>query len=101
MTNGTRIATFSRKESFSSAHRLNSIHFNAEQNKNIYGKCNHVNSHGHNYELKVTIMGEIDPCTGMCFDLAVLKKEIKSRVLDLVDHKNLDLDVEFFKSTPR
>ncbi|OLY80156.1 6-pyruvoyl tetrahydrobiopterin synthase [Smittium mucronatum] len=101
MVRDTMTVYFSRKEKFSSAHRLNSKNLTEEENLAVYGKCNHKNGHGHNYEIKVTIKGTIDPITGMCINLTDLKEAIQTQVLDLVDHKNLDLDVKFFKETPR
>ncbi|VDK46729.1 unnamed protein product [Anisakis simplex] len=87
-----------RTESFSASHRLNSIQLSDEQNQQLYGKCNNLNGHGHNYSWEVTLRGQIDPINGMVYNLSDLKKEMAD-VLELVDHKNLDLDVEYFKST--
>ncbi|KAL1924161.1 uncharacterized protein VTP21DRAFT_7196 [Calcarisporiella thermophila] len=93
------IAYLTRSESFSAAHRLHSIHLSAEENQKLYTKCNNPNFHGHNYKLEVTVRGEIDPITGMVLNLADLKTCIHA-VLELLDHRNLDLDVEHFRKVP-
>uniref|UniRef100_A0AC35G1N4 6-pyruvoyl tetrahydrobiopterin synthase n=1 Tax=Panagrolaimus sp. PS1159 TaxID=55785 RepID=A0AC35G1N4_9BILA len=85
-----------RCETFSASHRLNSEALNAEENKEIFGKCNNSNGHGHNYRWEVYLRGVIDEKTGMVYNLENLKREM-SAVLDLVDHKNLDLDVDYFR----
>ncbi|ORZ37579.1 hypothetical protein BCR44DRAFT_1035955 [Catenaria anguillulae PL171] len=90
------IATISRIEKFSSAHRLHSPHLTDEENAQIFGKCNHVNFHGHNYTLQVDVRGPIDPRTGMVVNITDLKKCIQDSVMSLVDHRNLDLDVPYF-----
>ncbi|KNE59030.1 6-pyruvoyl tetrahydropterin synthase/QueD family protein [Allomyces macrogynus ATCC 38327] len=90
------IATISRIESFSAAHRLHSPFLSVEENRQIFGKCNHVNFHGHNYTLQVFVSGPIDERTGMVVNIADLKVGIQRAVLDHVDHRNLDLDVPFF-----
>ncbi|PIC55319.1 hypothetical protein B9Z55_000645 [Caenorhabditis nigoni] len=90
--------TMERVEMFSAAHRLNSENLSVAENKETFGKCNNDNGHGHNYVWKVKLRGEVDPVSGMVYDLAKLKKEM-NLVLDTVDHRNLDKDVEFFKTT--
>ncbi|EFO84899.1 hypothetical protein GCK72_001208 [Caenorhabditis remanei] len=90
--------TMERVEMFSACHRLHSKELSDAENKETFGKCNHVNGHGHNYVWKVKLRGEVDPVNGMVYDLAKLKKEM-NLVLDTVDHRNLDVDVEFFKTT--
>ena len=90
--------TVSRKAHFNAAHRLYVRNWSDEKNENIFGKCNNPNFHGHNYELIVSLTGEIDPVTGMVIDLKDLKDIIKSEVEDVLDHKNLNLDVEYFKN---
>lgn len=87
-----------RKEHFNAAHRLHNPEWNAEDNARIFGKCNNPNYHGHNYDLIVRLSGEVDPKTGYVFDTKVLSDLIKKYVLDKLDHKNLNLDVEEFKS---
>jgi 6-pyruvoyltetrahydropterin/6-carboxytetrahydropterin synthase len=87
-----------RKEHFNSAHRLNNQKWSQEKNKEVFGKCNNPNFHGHNYELEVKVIGEVDPETGFVMDVKVLKDLIKTHVLDKYDHKNLNLDVDDFKT---
>lgn len=86
-----------RRETFSASHRLHSKSLTDEQNLNIFSKCNNPNGHGHNYILEVTITGSINPQTGMLMNITDLKNIIQNHVLDLVDHKHLDLDVEYFR----
>ncbi len=87
-----------RKEHFNAAHRLFNPDWSDEQNERIFGKCNNPNFHGHNYDLIVKLTGEIQPDTGYVFDLKILSDILKRDVLDHFDHKNLNLDVEFFKN---
>ncbi len=87
----------SRKEHFNSAHRLFNAAWSNQKNDSIFGKCNNPNYHGHNYEVIVTLIGEIDPDTGYVFDMKILSDLIKEKILDLFDHKNLNLDVAYFK----
>lgn len=84
-----------RVEKFSSAHRLYNPELTEEENFEIYGKCANKNGHGHNYVLEVTLKGEIDPKTGYVYDLSKLKKIIKEKIIDKVDHKHLNYDVDF------
>ncbi len=93
--------TVSRKAHFNAAHRLYRKDWSMEQNDAVFGKCNNVNFHGHNYELTVSVTGEIDPETGFVMDLKVLADLIGSEVEDRFDHKNLNLDVaEFAELNP-
>ncbi|KAL5960877.1 6-pyruvoyl tetrahydrobiopterin synthase [Taenia solium] len=89
----TRVATFS------AAHRLYNTGLNEEENIRIFGKCAGVNGHGHNFKMEVTVFGEVDPVTGMVLNSTKLKHIIQANVLNLVDHKNLDLDVKYFRET--
>ena len=89
--------TVSRKAHFNAAHRLYRSDWSFEKNDAIFGKCNNPNFHGHNYELIVSVTGEIDPETGYVIDVKILKEFIKSEVEDAFDHKNLNLDVPEFK----
>ena len=86
-----------RVEHFNAAHRLYNPKWSNEQNEEVFGKCANVNWHGHNYELFVTIKGTADPDTGFLFDAKKLSDIIKENVLELLDHKNLNLDVEFLR----
>lgn len=92
-----RIAVY-RKEHFNSAHRLNNPDWDAARNAAVFGKCNHPNYHGHNYELVVKVVGEPDPATGFVIDLKVLSDLIEEKVLRRFDHKNLNLDTAEFKN---
>ena len=87
-----------RRYRFSAGHRLHNDALSAEENKRVYGKCNNPNGHGHNYLLEVTVAGGIDPATGMIFDLVALDRIVAGQVLDKFDHKNLNLDMENFRS---
>jgi 6-pyruvoyltetrahydropterin/6-carboxytetrahydropterin synthase len=84
-----------RREVFSASHRLYNEKFSDEKNQLLFGKCNNLNGHGHNYILEVVVAGEINPDTGYLIDLKVLKEIIIERVIKKVDHKNLNLDVDF------
>lgn len=86
-----------RVEHFNAAHRLHNPNWSAEKNQQLFGKCNNANFHGHNYNIEVGLIGEIDPETGFVFDLKILSDLIESTVLDKLDHKNLNLDVPEFK----
>ena len=86
-----------RREVFSSAHRLYNPSFTDDENEQIYDKCNNYHGHGHNYVLEVVVEGEIDEKTGYVIDLKVLKKIIIENVIRKVDHKHLNLDVDFMK----
>jgi 6-pyruvoyltetrahydropterin/6-carboxytetrahydropterin synthase len=87
-----------RKEHFNAAHRLFNPEWSDEKNQEVFGKCNNPNYHGHNYDLLVKLSGFPDPKTGYVFDLKILSDIIKENILDKFDHKNLNLDVEYFKT---
>merc|ERR1712215_151123 len=87
-----------RRETFSSAHRLHSESLSEEENKEVFGKCNNKHGHGHNYVIEVTVAGHTDTTTGMVVNIAELKVWIKEKVLDVLDHKNIDMEVEYFKT---
>ncbi|WP_396601717.1 6-pyruvoyl trahydropterin synthase family protein [Algibacter sp. R77976] len=89
--------TVSRKAHFNAAHRLYRKDWSFEKNDEIFGKCNNPNFHGHNYELIVSVTGEIDKQTGYVIDMKILKDIIKSEVEDAFDHKNLNVEVPEFK----
>ncbi len=90
--------TVCRKEHFNAAHRLHNSEWSEDKNKAVFGLCNNPNYHGHNYELVVKVTGEPDEKTGYVIDMKILSKIIKQNVLDLLDHKNLNLDTEKFKN---
>lgn len=89
--------TVSRKAHFNAAHRLYRKDWSEEQNQAVFGLCNNPNFHGHNYELTVSVTGEINPETGYVIDMKELKDIIYKEVELAFDHKNLNLDVEEFK----
>ncbi|MDQ3051164.1 MAG: 6-carboxytetrahydropterin synthase [Bacteroidota bacterium] len=84
-----------RKERFNAAHRLFRAEWSDEKNLEVFGKCSNPNWHGHNYELYVTVKGEADPLTGFVMDLKILSTIIRTRVTDKLDHRNINLDVDF------
>ena len=86
-----------RLEHFNAAHKLFNPRWSIEQNDEVFGKCANENWHGHNYELYVTIKGSPDPDTGFVYDVKKLSNIINSHVIDKLDHKNLNLDVDFMK----
>ena len=86
-----------RRERFNAAHKLYREDWTNEQNLEIFGKCSNPNWHGHNYELFVTVKGEINPETGFVIDLKELKNIITVYVTSELDHKNINLDVGFMK----
>lgn len=91
----------SRKAHFNAAHRLFRPDWSTEKNNSTFGKCNNPNFHGHNYELIVSVSGEIDKDTGFVMDMKVLKDLIRDEVEEHLDHKNLNLEVpEFFSLNP-
>ncbi|MCL4147560.1 UNVERIFIED_CONTAM: hypothetical protein GTU68_002653 [Idotea baltica] len=87
-----------RKTHFNAAHRLYRADWTTEKNDAVFGLCSNPHYHGHNYELIVKVKGEIDPETGFVMDLKVLKDIVKQKVLLPLDHKNLNEQVEEFKS---
>jgi 6-pyruvoyltetrahydropterin/6-carboxytetrahydropterin synthase len=86
----------SRKEHFNAAHRLYNPGWTDEQNQRVFGKCANTNFHGHNYELVVTLTGEPDPETGYVYDMKELSNLIKEHVTAKFDHRNLNLDTDYF-----
>ncbi len=82
---------------FSASHRLHNPHRDAEWNRRTFEKDNNPNGHGHNYFLQVSVRGKINPETGMVIDLKKLKDIIQERVIDRVDHMNLNEDVDFLR----
>ncbi len=84
-----------RREHFNAAHRLFRADYSDEQNLQVFGKCSNPNWHGHNYTLYVTVKGEVDPLTGFLVNLKNLSAIIEKQVIDLIDHKNINLEVGF------
>jgi len=90
--------TVHRKAHFNAAHRLYVKDWTFEKNQEVFGKCNNPHYHGHNYEIIVSVTGEIDPKTGYLMDLKILKDIIKEEIEDAFDHKNLNEQVPEFKN---
>jgi 6-pyruvoyltetrahydropterin/6-carboxytetrahydropterin synthase len=87
--------TVTRRVRFNAAHRVHNPQLSDEENSRLFGKCNNPNWHGHNYTLDVSVEGDIDPKTGYVCDLSALKKIVEHEIVDIVDHKNFNLDVPF------
>ncbi|PZD78092.1 6-carboxytetrahydropterin synthase [Mesonia sp. K7] len=90
--------TVHRKSHFNAAHRLYNKEWSDEKNMEIFGKCSNPNYHGHNYELIVSVTGEINPKTGYVIDLGKLKEIIREEIEEKFDHKNLNLDTKEFQN---
>jgi len=90
--------TVSRKANFNAAHKLFRPDWSDEKNNQVFGKCSNKNFHGHNYELIISLTGEVDYETGYVYDIGKLKSIIKSEIEDYLDHKNLNLDIKEFES---
>lgn len=91
------VVKVSRKAHFNAAHRLYRADWDDDKNNEVFGICNNPNFHGHNYDLVVSVTGEIDKETGFVMDMKVLKELIKNKVEDAMDHKNLNVEVPEFK----
>ena len=89
--------TVSRKAHFNAAHRLHVEDWSEDKNNEVFGKCCNPNYHGHNYELIVDVTGDVDETTGIVIDLKVLKDIIRDEIEEVLDHKNLNLDIPYFK----
>jgi len=84
-----------RREVFSASHRLFNPKFSEKENELTFGKCSNLNGHGHNYILEVTVTGEVNADTGYLIDLKLLKEIMHENIIEKIDHKNLNLDVDF------
>jgi 6-pyruvoyltetrahydropterin/6-carboxytetrahydropterin synthase len=89
--------TVTRRLQFNAAHRVHNPSLSEEENGRLFGKCNNPNWHGHNYTLDVSVRGPIDERTGYVMDLGVLKRVVEERVVDKIDHRNFNLDVDFMR----
>jgi 6-pyruvoyltetrahydropterin/6-carboxytetrahydropterin synthase len=87
-----------RREHFNAAHRLYRPDWSSESNKATFGKCSLPNFHGHNYELEIKVVGDINKETGFVMDLKMLSDLVNDKVLEKFDHKNLNIDLEEFKN---
>jgi 6-pyruvoyltetrahydropterin/6-carboxytetrahydropterin synthase len=93
-------AYLTKRYRFSASHRLHSDALSAEENVATYGKCNNPHGHGHNYALEVTVSGQVDPRTGMVFDLGVLDAAVESAVIERFGHENLNALPDFRDEVP-
>ena len=91
------IVYVTRRERFNAAHKMYNPNWTDEKNAEVFGKCANTNWHGHNYEVFVTVKGEPHPETGYCVDLKKVSDLLKSNVIEKLDHKNLNMDVDFMK----
>ena len=89
--------TVTRRLSFNAAHRVHNPELSDLENARLFGKCNNPNWHGHNYILDVSVKGGLDERTGYVIDLSRIKEIVTSEVIDKVDHRNLNLDVDFMR----
>lgn len=89
--------TVTRRMTFNAAHRVHNPALSDEENRATFGKCNNPNWHGHNYVLEVSVAGEIDGRTGYVMDLGKVKEVVQDAVIDKVDHRNLNLEVDFMR----
>ena len=94
------IAHLSRRYLFSASHRLHSEAMSAEENRDVYGKCNNAYGHGHNYTLQVTVSGPVNAQTGMVCNLVDLDGFMEKEVLSRYDHQNLNMLAEFAEEVP-
>lgn len=94
----SRIISVTRTAHFNAAHRLHVPTWTDEKNKSYFGLCNNANFHGHNYDLHVTVTGEIDPVSGYLIDLKDVKDWIEEDVISAFDHRNLNEDTEEFRN---
>jgi 6-pyruvoyltetrahydropterin/6-carboxytetrahydropterin synthase len=93
------IVTVTRRLRFNAAHRVHNSSLSDDENAALFGKCNHPNWHGHNYVLEVSVTGPIDPRSGYVVDLGHLKRVVEEKVIEQLDHRNLNLDVPFLTGT--
>lgn len=94
---GQKVAVF-RREHFNAAHRLYNSDWDDARNTEVFGKCSWPHYHGHNYELEIKVIGEVDEKTGFVMDMKKLSELAQEKVLQKFDHKNLNLDTEEFRS---
>lgn len=91
----SRIVEITHREDFSAAHKLESPELSEQENRELYGPCYVL--HGHNYGLEVTVRGPLDPRTGMVMDLNVLMQSMRRELIEVIDHRYLNEDVEFLR----
>ncbi|HEY8309222.1 MAG TPA: 6-carboxytetrahydropterin synthase [Gemmatimonadaceae bacterium] len=90
--------TVTRRLKFNAAHRVHNPALSDEENSRLFGKCNNLHGHGHNYTLDVSVAGQVNPETGYVFDLSRLKDLVNREVVNVVDHHNLNIDVPFMRN---
>jgi 6-pyruvoyltetrahydropterin/6-carboxytetrahydropterin synthase len=95
--NRTKMVYLTRIEHFNAAHKLYNTDWTREKNAEVFGKCANENWHGHNFELLVTVKGQPDPGTGFIVDAKLLSRIIRDHIIEKLDHRNLNLDVDFMK----
>jgi 6-pyruvoyltetrahydropterin/6-carboxytetrahydropterin synthase len=93
----TIMVYLTRREIFSSAHRMYNMEWSDEKNHKVFGGCSNPNWHGHNYILFVTVKGEAYNNNGLVININILKRIIKERIIEKLDHKNINLEVDFMK----
>lgn len=86
-----------RRERFNAAHRLYKEEWTHEKNEEVFGNCSNINWHGHNFDLYVTVKGKVNPETGFLIDLKLMKELITENIIEKLDHKNINLDVDFMR----
>ncbi|MHB1223071.1 MAG: 6-pyruvoyl trahydropterin synthase family protein [Gemmatimonadaceae bacterium] len=91
------VVTVTRRLTFNAAHRVHNPALSEAENSALFGKCNNPNWHGHNYTLEVSVRGEIEERTGYVMDLGALRRLVETEVIDLVDHRNMNIDVPFMQ----
>jgi 6-pyruvoyltetrahydropterin/6-carboxytetrahydropterin synthase len=91
------IVSVTRRMTFNAAHRVHNAELSDEENRVLFGKCNNPHWHGHNYVLEISVQGEVDPRTGYVIDLAEVKRTVQEAIIDRVDHRNLNLEVDFMR----
>lgn len=91
------IVTVTRRLRFNAAHRVHNPELSDAENTALYGKCNNPNWHGHNYALEVSVEGDVDPVSGYVVDLGTVRAIVEREVIDRLDHRNLNLDVDFLR----
>ncbi|HEY5218467.1 MAG TPA: 6-carboxytetrahydropterin synthase [Gemmatimonadaceae bacterium] len=89
--------TVTRRFNFNAAHRVHNPALSDQENQTLFGKCNNPNWHGHNYVLDVSVTGEPDERTGYVMDLSLLKRIVETQLIEQVDHRNFNLDVDFMR----
>ena len=89
--------TVTRRMTFNAAHRVHNPALSDEENVALFGKCNNPNWHGHNYVLEVSVAGDIDERTGYVVDLGIVKQIVQEAIIDRVDHRNLNIEVDFMR----